>query len=252
MKKTLFAVLLGLVAGICHAQDIQPILFPDRPGALTGTDALPRFKLQWESGMEYESRTDGPRTLTINSTQLRFGLFENTEIRIGSDFMMVKDTPGAKPQYGLAPLDIELKTKFCEQSGILPSIGFLVGLVSSHIGTRWMLPSHLSPEMHLLFENTVTDWLEICYNIGVEWDGESPTPTTFLGLGLDFNITERLGTFVESYNYLHPGEPNQYMTEFGFTWLASNRLQLDLYADLDLQNIRNFYSVSFGFCWLIN
>ena len=42
MKKTLFAVLLGLVAGICHAQDIQPILFPDRPGALF--DALAPFK----------------------------------------------------------------------------------------------------------------------------------------------------------------------------------------------------------------
>ena len=248
----LIALASAFLPGFCHAQVGQPLVFPDRPGALTGTDIMPRYKLQLETGLGFESQTDGPSTFTLSNTQLRVGLFEQTEIRVGADFLMVRQTPGAKPNYGLAPLDIELKTKFLNGSGFLPSIAFLAGLVSSHVGTKWLLPSHLSPEMHLLFENTVSDWMDICYNVGVLWDGETPTPTTFVGLGFEFDITERLGSFIESYNYLHPGATNQYLTEFGFTWLLSPRVQLDLYADLDFQQLGTFYNVSCGIAWLLN
>ena len=96
-----------------------------------------------------------------------------------------------------------------------------------------------------------TDWLGICYNVGAEWDGETASPTTYLGFGVYFGITEHIGTFVETYNYIHP-EGNQYLTQFGFTWLVSRRVQLDLAADLDFQNFGKYYSVSGGVAWLIN
>ena len=252
MKKTALVILLACATLFCRAQDVLPLIFPDRPGALTGTDVMALHKIQLESGIGYEAKADGPRTVTLSNTQLRFGLFEHTELRLGADLLMVKNTPDAKPAYGLAPLDIELKTKFYEGSGILPSVAFLAGLVSSHVGTRWLLPSHLSPEMHLLFENAVCDWMDICYNAGVIWDGETPVPTTFLGLGFDFNLTDRLGFFVESYNYLHPTEANQYMTEFGFTFLATRRVQLDLFGDLDFGNLGKFFNISCGIAWLLN
>ena len=252
MKKVAFAILLGFAAGFCHAQDVRTVYTPDRPGALADTGILPLHKLAWEGETGIESRSGGPRTWTINSSQLRFGLFEDVELRVGADFLMVRDTPDANPQYGLAPLNIELKARFYEGSGILPSVGLLAGLVSSHVGSKWLLPSHLTPAMCLLFDHTVNDRWGINYNIGVQWDGETPTPSTFLGLGIICNITESVGTYIESYNYLHPVEPNQYMTGFGLTWMVSDRLQLDLSADLDLQHLGSFYAVNLGFAWLLN
>ena len=83
--KQLLLVAFVLLCGLCQAQDELPTISADRPGALTGTDVMSRYKLQWETGVGYESTTDGPHTLTLNNTLLRFGLFENAEIRVGTD-----------------------------------------------------------------------------------------------------------------------------------------------------------------------
>jgi len=250
--RRLLLIALVFICGLCHAQEELPAISADRPGALTGTDVMPLHKLQWETGMGFESTKDGPHTFTLNNTLLRFGLFENAELRVGTDFLMWNDGQAMEPSFGFAPITVGVKANFYEGSGILPSVALLAELQSPHVGTKELLPAHLAPTLHLLFEHTLTDWLGIGYNIGAEWDGETATPTTFLGFGLYFDITEHIGTFVETYNYLHPEDDNQFLTEFGFTWLVSRRVQLDLAADLDFQNLGKFYAVSGGVAWLIN
>ena len=244
-------ITLVFICGLCHAQEELPAISADRPGALTGTDVMPLHKLQWETGMGYESTKGGTQTLTLNNTLLRFGLFENAELRIGTDFLMWNDRQAMEPSFGLVPLTIGMKTRFYEGTGYLPSISMLAELKSPHVGTKELLPAHLAPSLHLLFEHTFTDWLGICYNVGAEWDGETASPTTYLGFGVYFDITEHIGTFVETYNYIHP-EGNQYLTQFGLTWLVSRRVQLDLSGDLDFQNLGKFYVISGGVAWLIN
>ena len=56
---------------------------------------------------------------------------------------------------------------------------------------------------------------------------------------------------METYNYLHP-EGNQYLTEFGLYYLPSPRVQLDLEADLDFQQLGSYYGIGFGVSWMIN
>lgn len=250
--RRLLLSLLLFVCGICYAQEELPTISADRPGALTGTDVMPLHKLQWETGIGYESTKEGPHTFTLNNTLLRFGLFENAELRVGTDFLMWNSGLSEEPTFGFAPLTFGIKARFYEGSGFLPSVALLAELQSPHIGTKELLPSHLSPTLHLLFEHTVTDWLGIGYNVGMEWDGETAAPTTFLGFGLYFDISERIGTFVETYNYFHPNEDNQYLTEFGLIWLVSRRVQLDLAADLDFKNLGKQYAISGGVAWLIN
>ena len=250
--RKLLLISLAFVYGLCHAQTEPPTISADRPGALTGTDVMPLHKLQWETGVGFESTTDGPHALTINTSLLRFGLFENAELRIGTDFLMFNEGQAMEPTFGFAPLSVGMKARFYEGSGLLPSVALLAEVKSPHVGTKELLPAHLAPTLHLLFEHTLTDWFGICYNVGAEWDGATATPTTFLGFGLYLGLTEQIGAFIETYNYIHPEDDNQYLTEFGFTWLVSRRVQLDLAADLDFQNIGKYYAVSGGVAWLIN
>ena len=67
-----------------------------------------------------------------------------------------------------------------------------------------------------------------------------------------FNITDNIGAFIETYNYLHPEEANQYMTEFGLTWMPSRKVQLDLECDLDFQSFGKHYVIGGGVAWMIN
>lgn len=252
MKKAFLFVILAFVSLFCYAQDELPTVVPDRPGNTWDTEVTPYHKLIWDNGLGFESSPNGAQTITLNTTILRYGIFKNMELRVGTDFVMYKDSEAMKPTFGINPLIIGTKLKVYDGSGILPSIGLLAELASPHIGSKDLLPSHLAPSMYLLFEHTVTDWLGICYNVGEQWDGESATPTTFLAFSLNFSFNEKVGAFVETYNYIHPEDENQYKTEIGFTWLVSRRVQLDIEGDLDLMNLGKYYSVGCGISWLIN
>lgn len=252
MRKEFIIIALLLSYGICQAQDDLPVISADRPGALTGTDIMPRFKLQWETGMGVELDSDAPHTITLNSSLLRFGLFERAEVRLGTDFLLSDIGKTMEPSFDMAPISIGLKTMLHEGSGIIPSIAFLAEMKTPHFGMKVLLPAHLTPSFHLLFDHTLNDRLSLGYNIGAEWDGETTTPITLLGLGLYYDISDNIGSFVEAYNYLHPKSDNQYLTEFGFTWLVSRRVQLDIAADFDLQRVGKYCIFSFGMAWLIN
>ena len=250
MKKGFLFFALLLTAGMCCAQE-EDFSFPtDRPGNVWGTEVLPFHKVSWENGFSYE-RSDGGRTIAMPSTIVRYGIFENVEIRVGADFQLFEEPPYNTELFGMTPLTIGTKIHCYDGNEILPSIGVLAQLQSPYAGTADLLPDHLAPALYLIFENDINDWFALCYNVGAEWDGVTATPTTFLGLNLGFCLTDDLGAYVETFNYLHP-DGNQYLTEIGFTFNPIPRLQLDVEADFDVQNLKDYFRVGCGIAWRIN
>ena len=231
-----------MLASLCQAQEELPEFPTDRPGNTWGADVLPHHKVSWENGFGFESCPDGSRTITLTSTIVRYGIFKNLELRIGTDFLLYNDGPGTKYSFGIAPLTIGTKFKAYESTNWLPSIGFLAELQLPHVGTKDLTPPHLAPSLYALFEHSITDWFSLCYNVGAIWDGETAIPQTSLSLALWFDITD---------NYLHP-DGNQYMTDLGFTWMPSRRVQLDISCDFDLLNFGKYYAVGCGVSWMIN
>ena len=250
MKKIAMLFAMVWLANACFAQYAEPSVVPDRPGHSWDAEVTPHHKLILDYGWGYEKGIDETRTFTLSNAVFRYGLFENMELRVGTDFL-VYENDATGPTFGIAPLAVGTKIKLYEGSGILPSVGMLAELKSSHVGTKDQLPSHLAPSAYLLFEHSIGERFSLCYNAGLEWDGETAAPTTYLALSLGYNITDDLGVFAESNNYLH-ADGNKYMAEFGITWLASRRVQLDLEADLDLMDIGKCYAIGCGIAWLIN
>lgn len=224
---------------------------PARPGYTDGTDVAPLHKIILDNGFNYEREHNGPQVFTISSTILRYGLFKDTEIYLGTDFLMYGNGEATRMTFGIDPLYFGTKIKLHESDNFLPNVGIRAELQSPHVGSEELLPSHIAPSVCLLFEHIINDRFWICYNVGLEWDGETAGPDTFLALGFGYSITESIGAFIESYNYLH-SEENQFMTEFGLTWMPSRRVQLDLKADLDLMNLGNHFGLGCGISWLIN
>lgn len=250
MKKSILLFAILMMMGICQAQE-EDFSFPtDRPGNVWGTEVLPFHTVSWENGFSYE-RSQGDRNIALPSTIVRYGIFENVELRVGTDFQLFEEPPYETKLFGLTPLTIGTKIHCYDGNEILPSIGVLAQLQSPHVGSADLLPDHLAPAMYLIFENDINDWFAICYDAGLEWDGVTATPTTFLGLNLSFCLTDDLGTYVETFNYLHP-DGNQYMTEIGFTFSPMPRLQLDIEADFDVQQIKDYFRVGCGIAWRIN
>ncbi|MCR5013697.1 MAG: transporter [Bacteroidales bacterium] len=250
MKKSILFFALLLIAGMSHAQESLPELCADRPGVTWGADVLPFHKLSWENGVGLEI-SPGTKNWTLNTMIVRYGIFENVELRVGTDFLMTTGDLLETPNYGIAPLTVGTKVKVYEGGGFIPSVGFLAQLGSPHVGSKEMLPSHLAPSMYLIFENAFDNGFGVCYNAGLEWDGETAEPTKYLGISFGYGITDNVGVYCDFFNYLH-SEGNQYMTEIGTTWMVNRKLQLDLEVDLDLQHLSDYVSLGCGVAWMIN
>jgi len=262
-----------------HAEENEIWLSADRPGAGTGSEVLTRGVIQWETGFEC-LHTMGTHLLTLPTTLFRFGLHKRVELRLEyTGSLMVFDHPDDDPQspdehlYTPAPLEIGTKTLICDHRGgsldkaWIPRTALLcnLGLPTTTLQAR-DLP--ISGSVDLLFEHEITEWFSLGYDLGIQWNEWAPTPDIFASLGINFEPTDHLGLFVESFNLFDPDAINL-MTgntythshinlDFGITYAVHPRVQLDAYAGFNIYNSepltshpQNYAFVGLGVTWLI-
>ena len=223
----------------------------DRPGASTGPAVVGHKVIQLEQGVQYDGDGDYG-TFTFSNTLLRYGLFPNMELRLGGDGFIYRNTGGdRKWSTVFSGLSLGTKIKCYEGEGHVPAVSVLADFAIPHSASSGFNADHLAPSLYLLFENPVCDWLSIGYNIGAEWDGTLPKPTTFAALCFGISATEKLGCFIESYNYFG-SQDNQYAMDFGMNWQVSRKVQFDIAANLDLTDPAKCWAISCGIAWQIN
>lgn len=255
MKKVLLAVALLVATFLCIAQEEQPSVMADRPGMSTGPDVLPFLKVQWETG--FEGGWGDVHSVLLPTTMFRFGVTKFAEIRLEYDGGLVQHRHPQKDWWGydVSPLTLGTKVRIFDSYKWVPKISLMANLAIPL--TRAQLhDTHVAPSLHLLFQNDVTDWFNIGYDVGTEWDGVTAIPSTFLGICLGFNATDDLGVFVESYNYftkyaMHDTEAECDL-DFGLSYVVHPKVQLDLYAGFNCQDPRTMSFVGLGVAWMIN
>ena len=250
MRKLFLSIFLVAYSLVAFAQENVEFT-ADRPGASTGPSVVGQGVIQLEQGVQYDG-DEGAGTFTFSNTLLRYGLFPNMELRLGGDgFLYQEDgaNQGFKPAF--SGLSIGTKIKCFEGQGAVPAVSVLADFAVPCTASKGFNTDHLAPSLYLLFENPVNDWLSVGYNLGAEWDGTLPNATTFAAVCLGFTATENLGCFVESYNYFG-SLGNVYAMDFGFNWMVGRKVQLDLAANMDLNNPAQCWSISCGVAWQIN
>lgn len=244
-KIVLLAFMIFSFAGI-SAQEVE--FTADRPGASTGPSVVSKSVIQWEQGVQYDG--DGAKgSFTFSNTLFRYGLFDGVELRLGGDAFSYDYLGTWKSAF--SGISIGTKIHCCDELGAIPAVSVLADFQVPGTGTNGFVTEHLAPSLYLLFENTLSDKLSLGYNVGAEWDGSSPSPTTFLAVGLGYAINDDLGCFAESYNYLAK-IGNAYCADFGFNYMVARKVQIDVAANLDLIDPAHCWSVSFGVAWQIN
>lgn len=255
--KYYWTCILLLTASIVMAQELpeeELWMEPDRPGVATGTGVMPFKGVMWETGFEAGFGRDEYSVL-LPTTMFRFGITKFAELRLEYDGVLLRGED-KKWSYEVAPLIIGTKVRIfdgSEQYKWIPKTALMVNLAIPC--TKEMAETmHVAPSLDLLFSNDVTDWFNIGYNVGVEWDGIQAKPYTFLALCLGFNITDQIGAFIESYNYFTDYGKNtdaECGIDGGFTFMVHDRVQLDVYAGFDARDPKANSYVGLGVAWLI-
>lgn len=248
MKKLLlFLFVMLMMPSMSFAQD-EIEFTADRPGVGTGTDIIGKGKVMWEAGMAYDYE-GGEKALTFCNSLFRYGLTSNWEMRL--ELNGLYSWCDGEHTVGLDGIDLATKMRLYEGKDAVPSIALLAGLTLP-VGSEAYRPSNIAPSLTLLVDHDVTNNLNIAYNAGLEWNGEDAEPATFAALCFEYQINDRLGVYVENYDYFAKGMKSQWNMDLGLNWMVSNRVQLDLAGCFNLNHIKNSYGISFGVAWLIH
>lgn len=299
MKKALVHTLVALVTSLSvQANDILPDsvwtiedpnahhhveqneiwLSADRPGEGTGSEVLDKGYIQWETGFEC-LHTLGMHVLSMPTTLFRFGLHKRVELRLEySGALTVFDHPDTNPAtqddklYIFTPLCIGSKILLCDHHGgsleqaWIPRTALLCNL-GLPISQALVKDLPLTGSVDLLFENEITEWLSLGYDVGVQWNEWAPVPDIFASLSVNFAPTDHLGLFIESFNLFDPdaiditGKTYTHChinMDFGITYAVHPRVQLDAYAGFNIYNSeplvshpQNYAFFGLGVTWLI-
>lgn len=257
MRDTILLILfLVLTAGLA-AQTNVPEMVTDRPDQTESAAIVPKHSLQVETGLLLENDANDlftTRSFTYNTTLLRFGLLDNFELRAGLDYFRESTTMDAMSisrvvSGGLSPLYTGFKVKITEENGWAPQVAFLGGLVFPFTANADRKTNYTAAGLRFAFAHTLSERFSLGYNLGAEWDGDSPVPGYYYSAALGIGITNKLGAFIESYGLVPESGSAEHLLDAGVTYLALPNLQFDLSGGIGLSEaaIQNFISLGLSF-----
>lgn len=239
------------------SQNEVPELVTDRPDQTESSAVVPLHSLQVETGLVLagdQTALAESRSFTYNTTLLRYGLFENFELRAGLEYLNERekllDTGDMSSLTGFSPLYLGFKTRITEERGWFPEIAFLGGVSLPFTALKDFRPLHPAATMRFAFSHTLSERLSFGYNLGAEWEGESG-PGYFYTAALGIGLTRSLGMFVEAFGVMATEKENEHLVDAGFTWLVLPNLQLDFSGGLGLNEAASDYFISAGLSYRI-
>jgi hypothetical protein len=202
----------------------------DRPGVTSTAYLVPKGYFQMEHGFRIED-TDPGFVYSYPSSLWKYGVNDNFEIRLRTEFITIQDEPNPDVN-GFLPIALGFKSKLTEQHGIFPKISFIgemtfPGLVDADFET-----TYFAPTLILTFNHSVSNFFSIAYDGGAVWNGETGEPNFIYSLEPSINITDRLSLFGELYGSTPQREEADLdlRVDAGISYLVGDNLLLDLSA----------------------
>ena len=251
MKNFSLVVLLLVITYVASAQTSKPEIVTDRPDQTEAPTLVPAGGLQVETGFIYEKdRNENVTTTnyTYNTTLIKYGINEYIELRFISEYLgehvRLSESQSASVK-GFSPLALGVKIKLAEEKGFWPQAAF-IGHINLETGAEAFAPSYTAVDFRFTFAHTLSDRFALSYNLGAEWDGETPGATFLYTLSLGYLITDRAGLFVEGYSFFPEEGKADNRFDAGFTYKFSPVVQWDISGGVGLSSNAPDYFVSTG------
>jgi hypothetical protein len=246
MRNTVFILIIWMAALHTKAQIVD--LQADRPDQTETPINVPLKHFQMETGFVYES-SKTERIFVHPSVLLKYGTFENVEIRVIVESQTVQQiaSNAETSQSGVIPMEIGVKVKLFDEKKGRPAAALLGHIGIPWAGTKEFRTTYFPFNFRFSLQHTLTDWMSLGYNAGVEWDGESAEPTFVYTLVTGFSLTEKVGVFVEGYGFIPQKSKSDHALDAGLTWLIKPNLMLDVSGGWNFTLRSYFTGIGFSF-----
>jgi len=225
--KSYLIILLSFISLSIFAQENEiPELIGDRPDQTESAFIVPKGYFQFEDGFLFENETSEIQNISYSSMLLRYGLFENFELRFATEYNKTQNT-GLDDISGFFPFAIGAKIHVNKEKGWIPQIAFLGHINIAKTGAQEFLQDYHSVQMALTFNHTITDSWSIGYSLGVEFPSDVDYSIGTYTLVSGFAISEKVGAFIEAYGDFSKHMYADNKINGGVTYLLLPNLQLD-------------------------
>lgn len=238
--------------------DSIPFLNSDRPTQSESPFLMQKGFFQVEIGAIYVDRDDKEKQLErirLGTTLLRYGVFQNFEIRLSGSYEMVhvylKETLQDSTERGLGPVTAGFKVLVAHEKGIRPEMSILGSITFRHIGDEAFSPTYSFPTGKLLCTHNLTKKLSLGYNIGFSYSGETADGFFIYSGYLGYYISAKLLAFVEAYGNFDQGDTPNNRGDTGLTYKIRQNLQVDLSGGMAFDDDVHRYFGSAGLSWRI-
>lgn len=251
MSRTLLVTTFLGAAILSYGQTEKPELVTDRPDQTEAAMPVPQGGLQVESGFSYEKDRQDDVVVTnfaYNKMLIKYGVNDHFELRLITGFVgkqaTVAEHPGSRVQ-GFSPLALGVKVKLAEEKGFWPQAAF-IGHINLRTGSKDLNPSYTAADFRFTFAHTVSEKFALSYNLGAEWNGETPDAAFLYTLALRYAATNRVGLFVESYAFYPEKDKADNRFDCGLTYMITSMVQWDVSGGLGLSRSAPDYFLSTG------
>lgn len=221
------------------AQTTKPDIITDRPDQTEASALVPRGSLQIEAGFIYEKDREENVDITnytYNTTLIKYGVNDNLELRFITEYLgeraKIGETSVSELQ-GFSPIALGVKLRIAEEKGFWPQTS-MIGHINLESGSSDFETEHTSADFRFTFAHTLSDKFALSYNLGAEWNGVTPQSTFLYTLSLGYEITDRLGVFVESYSFFPEDDDADHRLDGGLTFKFTPVLQWDISGGIGL------------------
>jgi hypothetical protein len=231
-------------------EPVLPEITTDRPDQTESSTTVPLKSLQIECGTmigNYKFNTSSEKLFLIPTTLLRYGLTKSIELRLVEQLISIKNEQSSEEHFGLSDLELGAKIQILKNPSINTEIAFISHLVIP-TGAVSITNEYVGTVNKLSISHSITDFLDLGYNLGYNYFGHEKGYLTY-SLAFGLGLTERMGTYVETYGEVT--EFTDWISNFdsGITYLVRENMQLDFSFGLGLNQKMNYFSL--GFSWNI-
>jgi hypothetical protein len=241
MKRDLVLIFafLFIATTFALAQTEKPEIVTDRPDQTEAPSLVPKGGLQVELGTSVENDKSGESKFTnytYGTALIKYGVNEHFELRLISEYLgeRLRSSESAPIRYnGLSPLAIGVKIKLAEETGAWPQTA-LIGHVNLKSGSSEFAPDYTAGDFRFTFAHTLSDKFSLSYNVGAEWNGQTPDATFLYTLSLGYVISPKFGAYIESYSFFPEESKADHRFDAGVTYKISPVVQFDVSGGIGL------------------
>jgi len=246
-----YFITLGLflvsVPNNVFGQELTPIQL-DRPDQTECPFITPKKYIQIENGFNIEQSEKGIQNFSFPTSLWKYGINDKLEFRLITEFAT------ENYQTGLKPITLGFKTSLLEENGIIPKTSFIGHITTSKLGSKEFQTTYIAPSFRFTMQHTLSKKVTLAYNLGVEWNGETPNQTYLYTLTTGYSLSEKIGCYAEIFGYFTKERNTNHNIDGGLTYLVSNNFIVDLSGGIGItkNSPKNYLSIGISYRFKIS